>query len=59
MANNKNFFKDLDIYGRPIGLMFQGEEVWRTEFGSCCTLLTYIIVLIFATTSILRFTSSS
>ena len=57
--SNTKFFKSLDIYGRPVRLMIHGNEFWRTELGSIFTLCTYIIVIIFGTTTMIRFLSTA
>ena len=38
----------LDLYGRNVQLTYNGHEKFRTKFGAFCTLLVFIIVMVYA-----------
>ena len=42
------FFKSLDIYVHPIGVLYKGDSSYKTLLGSFFSLVTTSIVLFFA-----------
>jgi transglutaminase-like putative cysteine protease len=42
------FFKKIDVFGAPVGVNYNGSETYQTKMGACCTLLSILIVLLYA-----------
>lgn len=41
-----DYLKRFDMYGRPIGVSYEGEATYKTRVGSLMTLVTYVFALI-------------
>ena len=46
--NIKDTCLNLDLYGRPVRMHFQGHDVYRTKVGACCTITMGLIVIAYA-----------
>ena len=40
-----NYFIDLDIYGHPISVLYQGKSTYKTRMGAFLTLLTFAAII--------------
>lgn len=40
------YLKEVDIFGQPISVLYQGSDVYKTRLGGFVTILTYVLVLI-------------
>ena len=59
---SKNFQKLIsatDIYGWPIKLNYRGDNVYKTLMGSCCSLVTYAVIIFNFTTLFMGFLEGS
>ena len=41
----KKFFKNLDLFGLPVNLTYQGENYFKTSFGGCVSILLVLGVI--------------
>ena len=53
------FMKKQDIYGRAIGVHYDGEDTHKTLLGGCVTIVTTILVLIGTINLIIQFVDKS
>ena len=42
----RNFFKDIDIFGYPIGVRYKGNNTYKTWLGTLCTFSVWILILV-------------
>ena len=51
LSNDKftKYCVNLDLYGKPVSLTFQGKEKYKTTFGAMLTLLVSIFLIGFGT----------
>ena len=53
------FLTSQDIYGRAIGVHYDGEDSHKTRLGAFMTLVTYVLVIISSTNLIRQFVDKS
>ena len=46
MARFVDFLVARDMYGAPVKVVYKGSNVFKTRMGSCCTFLTYALLLV-------------
>ena len=42
------YLKSIDVYGHPIGVLYNGETKHKTMFGTILSIATIVVVLIYA-----------
>lgn len=50
-----NFYRTFDLYGRPINLKYNGQDVYKSVIGATITLSAVVGILIYFTTSLVIF----
>ena len=42
------FLKRNDAFGAPVGVNYKGNDTYQTKLGGCFTLISFILVVIYA-----------
>ena len=50
-------FRNLDQFGKPIGVNYLSKDKFRTKFGACLTIFLMIQVALFSTVRLVKLIS--